>query len=74
MLVASMDDYAAVNKVYAKCKDVSADCAAVSHCALIWLMNCSSDFTKDFPARAAFAVKTLPKNALVEVEAIAIAK
>lgn len=29
-------------------------------------------FTEDFPARAAFAVKTLPKNALVEIEAVAV--
>lgn len=28
-------------------------------------------FTAPFPARAAFAVKTLPKNALVEIECIA---
>jgi 2-iminobutanoate/2-iminopropanoate deaminase len=27
-----------------------------------------------FPARATFAVKTLPKNALVEIEAVAVAK
>jgi len=30
-------------------------------------------FPKECPARATFAVKTLPKNALVEVEAIAVA-
>eukprot|EP00455_Lapot_gusevi_P051474 TRINITY_DN767_c0_g1_i2.p2 TRINITY_DN767_c0_g1~~TRINITY_DN767_c0_g1_i2.p2 ORF type:complete len:155 (+),score=58.02 TRINITY_DN767_c0_g1_i2:70-534(+) len=29
-------------------------------------------FKKEFPARAAFAVKTLPKHALVEIEAIAV--
>lgn len=29
-------------------------------------------FTKTFPARAAFAVKTLPKNGLVEIEAVAV--
>ncbi len=28
-------------------------------------------FTGDFPARSAFAVKSLPKNALVEIEVIA---
>ncbi len=33
----------------------------------------SKYFTKDFPARSCVAVKTLPKNVLVEVEAIAIA-
>jgi 2-iminobutanoate/2-iminopropanoate deaminase len=27
-------------------------------------------FTGDFPARSAFAVKSLPKNALVEIEVI----
>jgi 2-iminobutanoate/2-iminopropanoate deaminase len=48
ILLASMDDFATVNKVYAKF------------------------FTTDpKPARATFAVKTLPKNALVEIEAIA---
>ncbi len=31
-------------------------------------------FTKDFPARSCVAVKTLPKNVLVEVEAIAVVK
>lgn len=31
-------------------------------------------FTKPFPARSAVAVKTLPKNALVEIECIAEAK
>ncbi len=29
-------------------------------------------FSNGFPARSAFAVKTLPKNALVEIEVIAI--
>ncbi|CEP00386.1 Endoribonuclease L-PSP [Plasmodiophora brassicae] len=29
-------------------------------------------FTKDFPARAAFAVKALPANALVEIECVAM--
>ena len=29
-------------------------------------------FTGDFPARSAVAVKTLPKNGLVEIEIIAI--
>lgn len=32
----------------------------------------SSQFEGDFPARSAVAVKTLPKNALVEVEVIAV--
>ena len=31
-------------------------------------------FTKDYPARSCFAVKDLPKNALLEVEAIAVKK
>lgn len=31
----------------------------------------SSFFTEPYPARAAFAVKTLPKDALVEIEVIA---
>lgn len=31
-------------------------------------------FTKPFPARSAIAIKTLPKNALVEIECIAEAK
>lgn len=31
----------------------------------------SSQFSGTFPARSAFAVKTLPKNALVEIEVIA---
>jgi len=46
--LASMDDFASVNEVYA-------------------------DFFKDHkPARSTIAVKTLPKNALVEIEAIAL--
>ena len=32
----------------------------------------ASQFGGDFPARSAVAVKTLPKNALVEVEVIAV--
>ena len=32
----------------------------------------SKYFTKDFPARSCVAVKTLPKNVLFEVEAIAV--
>lgn len=32
----------------------------------------ASQFESDFPARSAVAVKTLPKNALVEVEVIAV--
>ena len=31
----------------------------------------AANFSGDFPARSAVAVKTLPKNALVEVEVIA---
>lgn len=32
----------------------------------------ASNFQGTFPARSAFAVKTLPKNALVEIECIAV--
>ncbi len=32
----------------------------------------ASQFEGDFPARSAVAIKTLPKNALVEVEVIAV--
>lgn len=32
----------------------------------------ASQFNGTFPARSAFAVKTLPKNALVEIEVIAV--
>jgi 2-iminobutanoate/2-iminopropanoate deaminase len=32
----------------------------------------AAQFGEAFPARSAFAVKTLPKNALVEIEAIAV--
>lgn len=31
----------------------------------------ATQFEGDFPARSAFAVKTLPKNALVEIEVVA---
>lgn len=34
----------------------------------------SQYFTKDFPARSCVAVKTLPKNLLIEIEAIAYQK
>ena len=47
VLLASMDDFVAMNEVYA------------------------AQFGETFPARSAFAVKTLPKNALVEIEVIA---
>lgn len=33
----------------------------------------ATQFTGDFPARSAVAVKTLPKNGLVEIEVLAIA-
>lgn len=33
-----------------------------------------SQFSGDFPARSTFAVKALPKGALVEIEAIAVKK
>ena len=46
----NMNDFAAVNAVYAEF------------------------FTKDFPARACVEVARLPKDALVEVEAIAVCK
>lgn len=48
VLLASMDDFAAVNTIYAQYFNGEA-----------------------LPARAAFAVKALPKNALVEIELIA---
>ncbi len=32
----------------------------------------AAHFSEPFPARSAFAVKTLPKNALVEIEVIAV--
>ncbi len=48
VLLASMDDFAAVNAVYA------------------------GRFPENPPARAAFAVKTLPLQGLVEIEAIAV--
>lgn len=32
----------------------------------------ASNFSGDYPARSAFAVKSLPKNALVEIECIAV--
>ena len=47
VFLASMDDFAAMNAVYAEA------------------------FKAPFPARSAVAVKTLPKNALVEIECIA---
>lgn len=48
VFLASMDDFAAVNKIY------------------------SETFNAEPPARSCVAVATLPKNALVEVEAIAV--
>ena len=47
VFLASMDDFAAMNGVYA------------------------ATFNEPFPARSAVAVKSLPKNALVEIECIA---
>ena len=47
VFLASMDDFQAMNEVYAKF------------------------FSNDPPARSTVAVKTLPKNALFEIEAIA---
>ncbi|MCR4994124.1 MAG: RidA family protein [Bacteroidales bacterium] len=48
VFLASMDDFAAMNAVYAEA------------------------FSAPFPARSAVAVKALPKNALVEIECIAV--
>lgn len=48
IFLASMDDFAAVNEIYAEA------------------------FGEHKPARSTVAVKTLPKNALVEIDAIAI--
>jgi 2-iminobutanoate/2-iminopropanoate deaminase len=48
VLLSDMEDFAAMNEVYA------------------------SFYTKNQPARAAFAVKGLPLNALVEIETIAV--
>jgi len=50
IFLASMDDFALVNEVYAE------------------------SFGSHKPARATVAVKTLPKNALVEIDAIALVK
>lgn len=48
VLLADINDFAAVNEVYAEC------------------------FSAPFPARSAFAVKSLPKGANIEIEAIAV--
>lgn len=48
VLLADMNDFAAMNEVYAEF------------------------FTAPFPARSAFAVKSLPKGARVEIECIAV--
>lgn len=48
VFLADMNDFAAMNEVYAKA------------------------FNPPFPARSAVAVKTLPKNVLVEIEVIAV--
>ncbi|MDQ1267923.1 MAG: 2-iminobutanoate/2-iminopropanoate deaminase [Campylobacterota bacterium] len=50
IFLASMDDFAAVNEIYAEA------------------------FGSHKPARSTVAVKTLPKNALVEIDAIALVK
>ena len=50
IFLADMNDFAAMNEVYAK------------------------NFAEPFPARAGVAVKTLPKNAVLEIEAIAALK
>lgn len=50
VFIKNMNDFAAVNAVYAQY------------------------FTKEFPARACVEVARLPKDALVEVEAIAVCK
>ena len=48
VFLADMNDFAAMNEVYA------------------------ATFTEPYPARSAVAVKTLPKNVLVEIEVIAV--
>ncbi|MDD5373584.1 MAG: RidA family protein [Sulfurimonas sp.] len=50
IFLASMDDFAAVNEIYAEA------------------------FGSHKPSRSTVAVKTLPKNALVEIDAIALQK
>lgn len=48
IFLADIDDFAAVNEIYA------------------------SYFSGDFPTRSTIAVKTLPKNGLVEIEVVAV--
>lgn len=48
VMLADIDDFAAMNEVYAEF------------------------FSDPYPARSAFAVRTLPKNARIEIECIAI--
>jgi 2-iminobutanoate/2-iminopropanoate deaminase len=50
IFLASMDDFAAVNEIYAEA------------------------FGSHKPSRSTVAVKTLPKNALVEIDAVALVK
>ena len=37
----------------------------------VWWLSGRADFKGNFPARATYAVKDLPKGAAVEIEAIA---
>ena len=57
VFMADMDDFAAMNEVYAEFFAEQGGKA--------------ERFTEPYPARSAVAVKTLPKGALVEIEAIA---
>lgn len=64
ILLASMDDFAAVNGVYGEWLHVFG--------TVHFTLNPGKYFPEAPPARATFAVKTLPLNALVEIECIAI--
>jgi 2-iminobutanoate/2-iminopropanoate deaminase len=57
VLLSDMNDFAKVNEIYSTCK---------------FLLKMTIDFVSEpKPARACFAVKTLPKNVLVEIECVA---
>ena len=62
VLLADMGDFPKMNSIYSKCKLFLGD-----------FTSTDPVFPSNPPARATFAVKTLPKNALVEIEAVALA-
>ena len=76
VFLADMNDYPDVNKAYAECKSLHAHAPFHHPISYVFSLSACSPavFPVDPPARSAVQVARLPKDAKVEIEAIALAK